>query len=46
MEQKEVETLVGDLEDWMFEVARLVRRGYGPVTRSGIVLPEPTSHTR
>jgi hypothetical protein len=29
MEQKEVETLVGDLEDWMFEVARLVRRGYG-----------------
>ena len=28
MEQKEVETLVGDLEDWMFEVARLVRRGY------------------
>lgn len=29
MEQREVETLVGDLEDWMFEVARLVRRGYG-----------------
>jgi tRNA/tmRNA/rRNA uracil-C5-methylase (TrmA/RlmC/RlmD family) len=28
MEQREVETLVGDLEDWMFEVARLVRRGY------------------
>ena len=28
MEQREVETLVGYLEDLMFEVARLVRRGY------------------
>jgi hypothetical protein len=28
MEQREVETLVCDLEDWMFEIARLVRRGY------------------
>jgi hypothetical protein len=28
MEQKEVETLVCDLEDYMFEIARLVRRGY------------------
>jgi len=28
MEQKEVETLVCDLEDYVFEIARLVRRGY------------------
>ena len=28
MKQQQVEELVSDLEDWMFEIARLVRRGY------------------
>ena len=28
MKQQQVEDLVSDLEDWMFEIARLVRRGY------------------
>ena len=28
MKQQQVEDLVSDLEDWMFEIARLVRKGF------------------
>ena len=28
MKQQQVEELVSDLEDWMFEISRLVRKGF------------------
>jgi hypothetical protein len=28
MKQQQVEDLVSDLEDWMFEISRLVRKGF------------------
>ena len=28
MSNQTIENLVGDLEDWIFEIARLVKRGY------------------